>query len=340
MKIDEIEALASKAGGYSIGEAIKTAVDNGGKPTGLEGEISQELNKKNPGDGFRIPAFAFSKRDLLADTATDGAELVGTDTVNTIPLLRPTGIVNALGVKVVTGLKGDTKFPKISTGTTASFANGEVASITEADPQFEELTLTPKHITGGTTFSRQLMAQSRESIESIVLDDLRAAISTEIDVNIIQGDGASGRPTGVVSTTGVPTSTIATPGQPAKAELFEYLSDLDSGDALAGKLSWVMTPAVAAHLKSTLVDSNVAGSMWNLEANSVLGYNAYSHSGISSHSLIFGNFGDAVLGVFGDGSPDVIVDVYTQAKTRKVVVTASMMVDVGIRRPESFCINA
>ena len=331
--------MADKAGGYSLGRAIRSAVNNGGTPDGLEREISEELKGRNSVDGFRVPPFAFGSRDLLADTATDGAELVGEDAQRTLPLLRPNNLVTALGVTVVTGLKGDAKFPKISTGSGAAWASTETGTTSESDPQFGEVSLVPKHIAGGTTYSRQLLAQSPESIEKIVRDDVTRAISTEIDVAVVQGDGASGRPTGVVSTTSVTESTVATPGQPTKAELFEYLSDLEAGNALSGSLGWVCTPAVAAHLKSTLIDSNVAGAMWNLESNTVLGYKAVTHSGVSSNTLIFGNWADVLVGVFGDGSVDVIVDPYSQAKSRKVVLTASLMVDIGVRRAESFCKN-
>ena len=340
MKMYELNRMADKAGGYSLGRAIRTAVNNGGTPDGLEREISEELKGRNSVDGFRVPPFAFAARDLLADTATDGAELVGEDPQRTLPLLRPNNLVSALGVQVITGLKGDAKFPKITTGTGAAWAATETGTTSESDPQFAEVSLVPKHIAGGTTYSRQLLAQSAESIEKIVRDDVTRAISSEIDIAVVQGDGASGRPTGVTAASGVTDSAIATPGQPTKAELFEYLSDLEAGDALSGSLGWVCTPAVAAHLKSTLIDSNVAGAMWNLESNTVLGYKAVTHSGITANSLIFGNWGDVLVGVFGDGSVDVIIDPYSQAKSRKVVLTASMMVDVGVRRGESFCKNA
>ena len=143
---------------------------------------------------------------------------------------------------------------------------------------------------------------------------------------------------GIDGATGVPTSTISSAAAPAKAELFEFLEDVDGGNALTGSLAWVTTPAMASYLKQTQIDSSTGNYFWDVASDTVLGYRAYSTSQADSNDIFFGNWSDYILGIF-DGI-DITVDPFTGAKTRTITYVVNVMADGDVRRAASFCTNA
>ena len=185
--------------------------------------------------------------------------------------------------------------------------------------------------------SKQLLHQGLPDVDALVRDDLTQAIAVGLDKAVFQGSG-SGEPQGIDGATGVPTSTSGTDAAPVKAELFEYLEDVDTGNALAGKLAWVTTPALASYLKQTQIDSSTGNYFWDTANDTVLGYSAYSTSQCDTHDIFFGNWDDYIMGIF-DGI-DITVDPFTGAKTRLITYVVNVMADGDVRRAASFCTNA
>ena len=185
--------------------------------------------------------------------------------------------------------------------------------------------------------SKQLLHQGLPDVDALIRDDLNQAIAVGLDKAVFQGSG-SGEPQGIDGATGVTTSTISSAAAPAKAEIFEFLEDVDTGNALGGALSWVTTPALASYLKQTQIDSSTGKYYWDMASDTILGYRAYSTSQAASNDIFFGNFNDYILGVF-DGI-DIVADIYTGAKTRTVTYVVNVMADGDVRRGASFCTNA
>ena len=174
-------------------------------------------------------------------------------------------------------------------------------------------------------------------VDALVRDDLNSAIAVGLDKAVFQGSG-SGEPQGIDGATGVPTSVSGTDAAPVKAELFEYLEDVDTGNALSGKLAWVTTPALASYLKQTQIDSSTGNYFWDTANDTVLGYSAYSTSQADTHDIFFGNWDDYIMGIF-DGI-DITVDPFSGAKTRIITYVVNVMADGDVRRAASFCTNA
>ena len=169
-------------------------------------------------------------------------------------------------------------------------------------------------------------------------NDLSSAIATGLDQAVFRGSG-SGEPQGIDGASSVETSAIGTPGSPSVAELFEFVSDVEDGNALDGSLAWVTTPTVAAYLKQTQLYSNTDSTMWDWRnGNTILGYPAFSSTNADSNDIFFGNFSDYILGIF-DGV-DIVADIYTGAKTRLITYVVNVMADGDVRRGQSFCTNA
>ena len=327
---------------YSLSGAL-LALAEGRKPEGLEGEVSDFISERcdRRPDGFFVAPEALrgdSQRNLVAGTASDGDELVENElrSGEFIDVLRPNMVSAQAGIRILNGLVGDVVIPRKTQAAEASFKT-EVATFTESEPQFDTITLSPNHLGCFTDVSKQLLHQGLPDVDALIRDDLNQAIAVGLDKAVFQGSG-SGEPQGIDGATGVTTSTISSAAAPDKAEIFDFLANVDTGNALGGALSWVTTPALASYLKQTQIDSSTGKYYWDMASDTVLGYRAYSTSQAAQNDIFFGNFNDYILGVF-DGI-DIVADIFTGAKTRTVTYVVNVMADGDVRRGASFCTNA
>ena len=103
----------------SVLRVVQAAVE--GKPlSGAEAEYNAEIARRNgrPAQGVYLPMVALEKR---VNTTTSGDDLVGTDhrADQYIPGLRNALLARRLGVRVLSGLRGNVTIPKHGTSVTA-----------------------------------------------------------------------------------------------------------------------------------------------------------------------------------------------------------------------------
>ncbi len=115
--------------------------------------------------------------------------------------LREALIARRLGVRVLTGLRGNLSIPKYGSGLETGWV-AEGGAVPEGDMAFDSVGLEPKHVGGKTEMSRQLIQQSSPEIEQLVRDDLAFLIAKQIDRAIIAGTGTNNEPLGVLNFTG------------------------------------------------------------------------------------------------------------------------------------------
>lgn len=320
---------------YSLTEAMRALVA-GKSVSGLEGEVSDAIAQRSGREtnGF----FVASKRDLVAGTATDGDELVGTDLRggDFIDALRPNMVTLQAGVRVLNGLKGDVSIPRKSSASAASFKT-EVEASANSEPQFASVTMTPRHLGCYTDVSKQLLAQGTPDVDALIRDDLNQAIAVGLDKAVIQGLGdGSNEPQGIINANDVPVIAIAdnSGGEPTTAELHDFLESLDNNNALRDNCSWITGAVIASEMKQTLLTSAVSGYQWDMANNTVLGYNAYSTSNIQAERTLFGDLSEYLLGIW-DGV-EIVYDPFSGAKNRLVTFVANVMCDGDVRQPKAF----
>ena len=186
--------------------------------------------------------------------------------------------------------------------------------------------------------TRKLLKQSDPSVEAIIRQDLILGAALAIDTAVITGTGANGQPTGIINTAGVNTVTIAdvTDFSPTFAESVEFETALATDNALRGSLKWLTTPAINGKLKVSPIDAG-SGLMVN-SAGVVNGYGMIGSSLVPTQRVIFGNFNDVIIGMWG--VLDVEVDKAALAASGGLVLRVFQDVDVAIRHAESFAIDA
>jgi HK97 family phage major capsid protein len=330
---------------YSLMNAIRAAESGNWKGAEFERECSLEIAERLGRDaqGFFVP-FDIQRatnsdftRVTPPSNTVDQANLVGTDHLagSFIEQLRNKSSVMSMGAKLLTGLVGNVDIPKQTAGSTFGWL-AEDANATDSDLTIGQATLSPKTIGGAVPLTRRLMKQSSPDIENLVRSDLIAGAALAIDLGALSGSGAAGQPLGVRNAVGINTQAVVAAGAPTFAELVGFETAVLTDNALAGNLNYITTPAMQGYGKTTVLD---AGSgRFIQEGGMINGYPVNVTNQAAANSILFGNFEDVLIGMWG--VLDLSVDTATKAASGGLVLRAFQDVDVAVRHAESFCKNA
>ncbi|MBZ0106139.1 MAG: phage major capsid protein [Sulfuricella denitrificans] len=338
---------------YSYARAIAAALDmvEGRNATGLEAEISADLEKSMPASykrngGLFVPLQL--QRTAIAtanyNTANKGAEGVFTEAGEFIDLLRNASAVVGRGARVLSGLQGPVSFPKQSgAGTAYWMAENDGTDVTASNLTLGSTSLSPKTLQASTAYSRQLLAQSVLDVEMLIREDMAATHALAWDLAALHGTGNSNQPQGIYAASNV--NSVAMGGVPTFGKLIDMVTEVAKDNALMGSLGFLTTPGMAGKLSQTVKASGTDSTMiWtgNVTEGNLAGYNANATNQVSAtlgggseHGLIFGNWSDLMIGMWG--ALEIVVDPYALKKQGMVEVTSFQMVDIALRHAESFC---
>jgi len=332
---------------YSLIRAIEAAANNNWALAGFEKEVSDEIASRvgRQPNGFFIPDHGFSTRTLSAATGSSGSGF-GDKTVadnllvdRFIDALISQSIMGQVGATRFEGLVGDVQIPKFSANASVTFT-AEAGSVGNNEPDFGQVTMTPKEASNNIKITRKLLHQGLNgNLETVIRDHMVKLFAAKIDNVAIKG-GGSNEPTGILATTGIgDVESAGTSGNAALTygNVVDIWSEVAADNALVGSLAWVTHPRVVGKLMQTLVSASTDSRMIMMETDSLLGYPVVQTTQAPSsapYSLLFGNFSDLYLGFFGN--LDVQVDPYTAAGNGTVNLWFYQMMDVAVARPESF----
>ena len=306
----------------------------------FEIEVSNDISTraKESAQGAFVPDFAF--RELTAGTATDGAELVATNLLaeRFIDVLRNVSSVGQANATMLDGLRGDVAIPRKTTASAAAWIATESGDAAASEPQFDQVTLTPKTLGVYAEYSRQLFLQSTPSIDGLLQDDLSRGVALAIDLAALRGDGTGGAPTGVRSTASVNTSTITVAGNPDWDEIVAFRTAVAADNALVGSQSWITNATVLGNMMIKPRVSGYPDFIMDSEGTTLMGRGVIESEQCAASEIYFGNFADLLIGMWG--GRDVLVDPYTNGLSGAVRIVSLQSIDCAVRHPESFCINA
>jgi len=340
-----VDASPKEKRNYSLVRAIRAADQKDWSKAGFEMEISQELAKtqKRQPKGFFVPDFGWQTRTVsTAAGATFGAgsNIVPEDYRGDrfIDALISTSILGQVGATVLNGLQGNVAIPKISTSTAAAFI-AEGGSVGNNEPDFAQVTMTPKLLANKVAVTRELMIQSDPSVEQLIRNNMVRIFAAKID-NVALKGGGSNEPTGILGTAGI--GDVSSGGTSGNANLtygnvVDIMTEVSQDNALLGNLRWVTHPAVVGKLMQTLVASSTDSRMVMPTPDSMLGYPVVQTTqapSSSPYSLIFGNFADLYVGFFS--ALDVLVDPYGSAGTATTNLYFYQDCDIAVAHAESF----
>ena len=282
--------------------------------------------------GLFVPSDVL-KRDLNVGTATAGGNTVSTDLLASsfIDSLENAMVVAGMGATMLRDLNGNVAIPRQTSGATAYWV-AESGAVTESAAAFDQVTMSPKTVGAFSDISRKLLLQSSIDIEGFVRNDLAMRLAMAIDLSAIAGTGSSNQPTGILATTGIGAKTFAAAGNPTFGEMVDVESQVSIDNALFGSLGYVSTAAMAGAMKQKAKDT---GSGQFVMANGqVNGYQMAVTNQMTANTVVFGNFADLIIGMWG--GLDINVDTSTGSTTGTVRVVCMQDVDIAVRHAQSF----
>ena len=284
-------------------------------------------------------------RAVSTSVYSSGGAFVGTDVGAIEPALRASSVCARAGARILTGLKNNLAIPLEKTVTTFSWLP-EVVTVdaTQTDGTAGQLNLSPNRLVGSTSISNQADIQTGGVLAQFLIESLTAGIGRAIDLAATSGSGVSGQPIGIFNRSGVSTVTFGAAATWAKlvgTSSFENQvlnSNLDSAN-----LRWISHPNIKAKFKSVQRFSNAAETLWDSDRDYIGAHEAYTTTSVSSTTgLVCGSFDKLVIGFFGGAASNVrlIVNPYTNSLADRINFVVECLADVGVVRPEAFCIAA
>lgn len=351
MPTADIGLTAKETRGFSVMRAIN-ALSN---PTdraahaaaAFERECSEAVAAKmgKQARGLFVP-YEVQKRDLVQGTATAGGNLVATDLLSGsfIDMLRNAMVIDGMGARMLTGLVGQVAIPK-QTGSATAYWVAENTAPTESQQTLGQVTMSPKTVGAFTDISRRLLLQSSIDVETMVQSDLASVLGLAIQQAAINGSGASNQPSGILTQVTASVVGGTNGAAPTWANIIALETNVAVANADIGTLGYLTNTKVRGKLKGTEKFATTNGSPVYEQGNTPLnGYrcgitnavpsNLVKGSSSVASAIIFGNFADLVIGMWG--TLDLMVDPYAGATAGTVRVIGLQDVDVALRNVESF----
>jgi HK97 family phage major capsid protein len=277
------------------------------------------------------------KRNLDASTTTDGPELVGSNLLagSYIEVLRNAMVTANAGMTILPGLVGNVEIPRQTAGAASTWISAENGDATEGEPQFDQVTLSPKDLACYTQVTRRLLMQSTPSIEGIVMRDLAMAQALGIDKAVLYGSASSGQPRGLALQTGINTLDLAA-ADPTYAEIIAMITKVLADNALMGTPRWMISPAGWEALMTTSKQaSGVEGNFILGDNGRIAGYDYNVSNQVTTEEYFFGDFSQVLLGEWG--GLEINTDPYTHSLKGQIRYITFKTCDVAVRQPGAFC---
>jgi HK97 family phage prohead protease len=355
--------------GYSLFKALRAmAMPKEGRfqqEAVFEMEVSAALAQRSSTEvkGFAVPPEVIDvlrgrqKRTPIFADSGSGTNLVENtlmaDDYISYQYIQPR--VLAAGATVMAGLIGNALVPKMTATDQVAWLAAEGNAYNATLPTFAQVTLTPHDVAAYVDLSRRLLLQSTPAAESLIRQDLSTVISVAIDAAAISGAGASGVPLGILNQTGIGSVAAGTNGASITYGIIGALTgQLASANALFGRLAWLTTGGLAAHMMSTAKFTYGSQTLWEppVSKDPVPGEGSimYSPSFISNNcpsagtkgtgtalqTLLLGNFADLLVGQWG--VLQILADPYSQSSTGTTRLTAIQTLDIQVRHAQSFAV--
>jgi HK97 family phage major capsid protein len=360
----DVDLNAKEQREYSVVRAINAAITGNWNDAGLEREVSAEIERKSgrATSGFYMPHNLEMRAPYAVGAAGTGGNLVATNLLaeSFIQVLRNNALIMNMGVTTLTGLVGNVSLPRQITATQTYWVT-EASSITEAEATFDQVTLSPKQIGARSQYSRLALQQTTPDIEAVVRNDLARVMALGIDLAAISGSGSSGQPTGILNTSGIGSVAMGTNGAAftdgasgstsGLDQLISLEGKLDIANALNGSLYYLTNAKVVSALKKlknaygeylwTASDGvTTTGTPGGVNGYGVMRSNQVTSSGTKGSgtglsSLIFGNFSELLIGMWG--ALEILPNPYGSGyNAGSVDIRAMQTCDIAVKHAASF----
>ena len=245
-------------------------------------------------------------RTLNASTATQGKEAIATDKMPLEITARNAKVISRIGATYLNGLVGNVSFP--SYGSTKVGWKGENVLADNGEGSFKEITLSPKRLTAVVEISKQLLAQTSDDIEALIINDINDALGDKLDETIFAGVASvADAPKPISNVEGIVSNESA---EAAKyADVLKMEQAIEEANGNMADAVFVVAPNVKYAFKAVQTGN---GLPLVLDNESLDGYPYVSSNSVPKGAAYLLCPRDLVIGSFGS-AVDITVDAVTKA---------------------------
>lgn len=294
--------------------------------------IEKVMGPARKGNSLYVP-FEVLSRSIT--TGGSGSALVSTELRGDqfIDVLRNSSQVIEAGATVLNGLTSDVDIPRQTAASTGYWVP-ESGEPTESAPTYDTVSLSFKTVGATIDITRKQRIQSVVDMENLLKKDLAETLSSALDLGALVGTGQDNQPLGITKMTGVALVELA--ATPTWANIVKLETELGTDNTLHGRLGYMFPAAVGGSMKTTEKATNTGLFIW--DGGLLNGYKAFMTNQVPAGNIIFGNWADLLVGIFGPGL-EIQVDPYSLGKSGGIRINAFLSCDVAARRANSFCVG-
>ena len=338
-----VEAATAKSGqeGFSMARACRALARKDFADAPYEAEVFANMKEKAMSQGVD----------------PSGGYIVPEDAITTvIEALKANVIAYDLGARDLAATGVPVTIPKLTTSATGYWVS-ENSTITASDLGFEQINMTPRTVAGRVILSNLLLETSTPTADTIIEQDLASQLGLALDLGILNGSsgGGAGEPVGIMQTAGVGTVITTIPDAdtpPTVPVMMEFMDELDTANALKGRLGWAIHPTMLNQVRQMTVDYTSATGIPLTPMNTAEGFGTTlfgypfktstqmatptTGTGTWTRSVLFGNWDDVMIARWGGLrllASDTSDDAFSKDQTH---IRATLRCDVALRHPESF----
>lgn len=256
----------------------------------------------------RQPVTISLRREVMTTAGLEDTGIIPVEEQDMLKPLRAGLIYDKVGLTVRTGLTaGKLRWPKHSKAT-AAFAD-EAVELIDSKIDFSKLDVKPQRLGVAIPVSKEELLHSQGIVESVVREEMPAAIVDAINSALFATSGEGRKVYGPFVKAAESAITFAG-AVPTRKELLKMKSRVFATGIKAVAPCWVMTENMKAELEDTKVD---AGSgRFICENDTIFGYPVFTTPEIGEGNIGFGDWSYQAAGFFG--TMDLVVDPYTLAR--------------------------
>lgn len=270
-------------------------------------------------EGNKITLRDSDPEAIVAGVEGFGQENVPEDKKSLSTLIRNASVLNRMGCTWFGNAVGDISLPHYD-GSNVGW-KGEIEAADDGKGNFSEVILQPKRLTAYVDVSRQFLLQDSNDAESILLNDLAAAVAEHLDQTVMGAeDGDSTKPAGIFLD--------AATGNTLSAITYDNVLELESNVEAANGYNFIFiaNPKVKYALKGTQMAS---GLQMVFNGGEIDGYKA-----IVSNSVVDGGLAcmdPRDLAVAQWGGVEITVDTLSRAIYGEVRLVVNAFYDAKLR---------
>ena len=324
--------FAAECRSFDIAKMVEALEDQ--KPlSGREAEISAELEERDGKamKGTRFPWEALEQRADATVTAPDASsgELASRPTIQALERVFEASAAQKFGFQTIQ-VSGQPRFPELTDGASAAWVSeGSGVDAATINTKVQEPGI--KTLTARYLLSRQAIRQN-SALQPMLRRDLAEVIREAMDLAAFQGTGADNQPAGLETLLSSPDDQLS--AVIGYGSLVKWVTDV-MVSAKLNDMSGVHVAGVPYHLR-TLLTATFGDILTEYDqAKKIVSNMTFSSqvSGITNDlSNVYVGAPAQHAWMVNWGSPELIVDPYSESKTGKVALTVFSFQDVLVQR--------